>query len=244
MWVEDKKGSKWKVTIDEEHKVHFYNQGKACLEVRVGFPAEKLSDYYKLQEKEKANFLHWLGRRIGMPMWPLFIQRGMDKEIELFSSLGVLGKNGEHGDDAGSSGYWEFIVPECREEAMDRKPSLQPTSEELSEHEKRLNTVRSRIAEEGIAAVSIRILPDKEETVKCMDRATELIQICAVCSCPADQVGVFSAEEGSDRVVLHGMCPECAPRSEGDEDKVQAMQNAVRDLLQRGQVKTWTNAEH
>lgn len=237
MQVNDRCGRKWKVTVDEEDKLYFYNRGKPALEHKISYPASRLAEFYRMEKESGNEFLNSLGERIGLPMWPLFVESSMEKEFELVTSLGVLGpvENGDFDTE-----YWRFIVPESRESALQKRPELSPTPEELKEYEKRLKALESYIQENGIAAVCLYIGEDKEKTVRDMDRATDLIQICALCNRPAEQVGIYRENEDSQRLVLHGMCPDCTPGDCQDPDKMEKMQGAVVGLLSAGRVKMWT----
>jgi len=237
MQVKDRRGRSWKITIDEEEKLYFYNREKPALEYKIAYPASGLAEFYDMERERGNEFLSSLGQRIGLPLWPLFVERSMEKEFELVSSLGVLGpvENGDFDTE-----YWSFIVPEPRESALQKRPELEPSAEELEEHEKRLKALEAHVQENGIAAVCFYISEDKEKTVRDMDGATDLIQICAVCSRPAELVGIYRESEDSRRLILHGMCPGCAPGDCPDPDKTEKMQAAVAELLSAGRVKMWT----
>ncbi|MFO7817621.1 MAG: hypothetical protein ACQES5_01485 [Thermodesulfobacteriota bacterium] len=237
MQLADRCGNKWKATIDAEHRVYFYNRRKPALEAKICYPADKLAGFYRLDAREKNDFLKSLGKRMGMPMWPLFVERALDKELELFSSLGVLGRREE--DYADEDDHWQFIIPEPKDSALEKKPSIAPSPEEIEEHEKKLQTLRSAIDQEGIAALCLEVLADKEKTVRRMDRATDLIQICAVCSQPAEQVGIYPEGDGTEKIILHGMCPDCSPGNDCDPQKVEAMKKGVARLIEQGRVKAW-----
>ncbi|MFP4167832.1 MAG: hypothetical protein ACLFSY_03165 [Desulfonatronovibrionaceae bacterium] len=232
MLVCDRCGKEWKVTIDGEERVYFHNQGKIALEHKTGYPASRLAGYYDLEDEDKEGFLFSLGRRIGLPMWPLFVKRSFEREMELAASLGVLGPGGGAKD-----GYWELIVPECWEEALEKYPELQPGPEELREHERRLKELESHVEQHGIFAVCVYLCDNREKVVRDMDRATDLIQVCAVCSRPAEQVGIYRENEDSELFILHGMCPECTPGNRADPEKAGRMKEAVRDLLDSGRVR-------
>jgi len=211
--------------------VYFYNRRKPTLEAKICYPADKLAKFYRLDARGKNDFLKSLGKRMGMPMWPLFVERALDKELELFLSLGLLGPSE---DD-----YWQFIIPETKDSALEKKPSIAPSPEEIEEHEKKLQTLRSLIDQEGIAAVCLDVLVDKEKAVSRMDKATDLIQICAVCSQPAEQVGIYPEGDGTEKIILHGMCPDCSPGNDCDPQKVESMKKGVARLIEQGRVKAW-----
>jgi hypothetical protein len=206
MIVQDRVGNEWKLSSDEQW-VYFHVQSNPAPEPVVAVEANRLAGYFALDKMGRKRFKQELGRMIGLPLWPLYVETFFDAEIEHLQRAGVFGTDvGEGTEDA-------LLVLRGREEAMRTHPELAPDAVELETHSRERRLYREWLRTQGVCAVCIQSGELSEETAKeQMEQAGAKISCCVVCLCPASHVGIYGAE--AEGLILHGICRACMPRGE------------------------------
>jgi hypothetical protein len=206
MIVQDRVGNEWRLSSDERW-VYIHVQSNPAPEPVVAVETVRLAGYHSLNGMERKRFRQELGRMIGLPLWPLFVETFFDAEIEHLRQAGVFGA------DSGEGASEALVVPRGREEALRTNPELAPDAEELETHSRERRLYREWLRSQGVCAVCIQTGELTEESAKeRIEQAGAKISCCVVCLCPASHVGIHGGE--ADGLVLHGICRACMPRSE------------------------------
>jgi hypothetical protein len=236
MFLTDLKDQRWKVTIDENEIVYFYVQDMIGREPKVEIPAGELAEFYTLDGEAKKTFQQALGRRIGLPFWPLFVDRIIEPEEQLARKLGLFGRVEK--EDILAEDQFELIVPLPREQAFARHPSLVPDEAACREHETFATVEKENIRSCAICALYCPIFKDDEyKTTVHLTKAQLEIESCVVCHSPAVAVGAFQPEEGDgEEIILHGLCKRCKPKGVCTLEDIEKIGQAITALEQEGRI--------
>jgi hypothetical protein len=237
MFLTDLKDQRWKVTIDDNENVYFYVQDMIGREPKVEIPANELAAFYALEAEAKQNFQQALGRRIGLPFWPLFVDRIIEPEEQLARKLGLFGRIEK--EDILPDDHFELIVPLPKEEALARHPALVPDETACREHETFAAMEKETIRSCAICALYCPIFKDDEyKTTVHLTKAQLEIESCVVCHSPAVAVGAFQAEEGDgEKIILHGLCKRCKPKGPCTPEDLEKIGQAITSLKQEGRIQ-------
>jgi hypothetical protein len=240
MIVQDRVGNEWKISADQE-SLHFHVQNNPAPEPMVTVPAKDLAEYYRLGESEKERFRRDLGRRIGFPLWPLFMKTFFEAETEHLRALGVFGRLDEK---ASEKDLFDLLVPMAMEEALELRPDLTPGGGELEAHTREKQCYREWLKENAVCAVCVQVEgPEDEATLGRLENAGSSIKCCVICQTPATHVGI-QREEGEAELILHGLCRSCLPR--GPEEKEEMglkIRSALKEQERLGGIRTLSEDE-
>jgi hypothetical protein len=235
MIVQDRVGNEWKISADQE-SLHFHVQHNPAPEPMVTVPTKNMAEYYRLEASEKERFRRDLGRRIGLPLWPLFIKTFFEAEIEHLRALGVFGRLDEKDSE---KDLFDLLVPMTMEEALELRSDLAPGGGELEAHAREKQCYREWLRENAVCAVCVQVEgPEDEATLKRLENAGSSIKCCVICQTPATHVGI-QREEGEAELILHGLCRSCLPRGpEEKEEMGHKIRSALKEQDRLGGIRT------
>ncbi|MFP4315828.1 MAG: hypothetical protein ACLFQR_06360 [Desulfovibrionales bacterium] len=231
MILEDRAGNTWRVTAgDDKMRLHLLDKVAVCQ--ALDLTAEELCAYYGSGPDERERFRDQLGRNIGFPLWPLFVQESFEAELEHLRRFGAFGRG--EGDSILEEDLYDLIVPMSYDEALQKNESLRPDTEELSAYARDKVVFEEEVKSQAVCTVTLPrdVIEDNEETARLLESRAEDIQCCVVCCSPAQAVGVLETEDGAG-MVLHGMCAECRPLSQDEQEKIESLKAAVRGRVEK-----------
>ncbi len=237
MFLTDLKDQRWKVTIDENEIVYFYVQDMVGREPKVEVPAAELAGYYALENEAKRAFEQELGRRIGIPFWPMFVDRIIEPEEEFATKLGLFGR--QEDEEILADDRLELIVPLPRDKALEEHPCLVPDETTCREHETFAAVEKENICSCAVCAMYCPIFKDDDyKTSVHVTKAQLEIESCVVCNSPAIAVGAFQPEhDNEDVLILHGLCKRCKPKEPCTPEQVEKIGRAIDSLAKQGRIQ-------
>ena len=227
MFLTDLKDQRWKVTLDENETVYFYVQDMIGTTPKLEIPASELAGYYALAAEEKTVFEKELGRKIGIPFWPLFVERIIEPEQAYIHKLGLYGRT--ENEELCPEDVFQLIVPMPKDAALAQNPELVPDEETCRAHEAYAAMEKQNICASAITAMYCPIFKEDEyKTSVYVTKAQLDIDCCVVCNSPAVSVGAYPDEdENSGRVILHGLCKRCKPTNVNNLEQIQKIREAI-----------------
>jgi hypothetical protein len=211
------------------------------LNPKVEIPAKDIANYYTLETEEKTKFKQDVGREIGVPFWPLFVER-VEPEEKFVKGLGIFGRIKDENPLA--EDIEDLIIPMPREEACKQFPHLEPCDEECQKYEKFAATEREIICSNAITAIYCPI--DKNDDYKTsvyITKAQFEINSCAVCMSPATAVGAYQheypenqEETKENKIILHGLCKHCNPGELKVKEKIEKVKEALTRLIREEKI--------
>ncbi|WP_462323301.1 hypothetical protein [Desulfoplanes sp.] len=239
MFLTDLKDQRWKVTIDENDIVYFYVQDMVGREPKVEIPAAELSGFYALDDGAKRTFEQELGRRIGIPFWPMFVDRIIEPEEQFARRLGLFGRPEEGGEDILAEDRLELIVPLPKDKALETNPCLVPDETTCREHETFAAAEKENIRSCAVCAMYCPVFKDDEyKTTVHVTKAQLEIESCVVCNSPATSVGAFQPDQnGEDTIILHGLCKRCKPKEPCTPEQIEQIGKAIESLEEQGRIQ-------
>ncbi|NCC26052.1 MAG: hypothetical protein EOM25_12795 [Deltaproteobacteria bacterium] len=235
MFAQDRTGRKWKITVDDQETVHFHVQDCVGTCPQVEVPAAELTGYYLLDAQGRNEFERNLGRRVGLPFWPMFVERIIEAEEKLLTDLGVFGRRTD--GELLKEDVCRLIVPMTRDRALEVHPDLKPSPEACRKHEVWAKTERERLLDKAVMAIRCPLCLDDEDRMTFYATKAQIeIDCCAICHSPATAVGVFQDQNGREEIVFHGLCKRCEPRNEAEPDLLEKIGEAIALLDRQGRV--------
>jgi hypothetical protein len=237
MFLTDLKDQRWKVTLDENGTVYFYVQDKIGREPRVEIPSRELTRYYELENEAKKEFVQTLGCRIGIPFWPLFVDRIIEPEHRFATQLGLFGRMDN--ESILDQDLPELIVPLPKNQALAEYPHLIPDETTCREYEVQAAQMREAICSSALCAVYCPLFRDDEyKTSVHVTKARLEIESCVICHSPATAVGVFQPRQSDeDIIILHGLCKRCKPKEPCSPKQIEKIGQAIDALEKQGRIQ-------
>ncbi|GAU09946.1 hypothetical protein [Desulfoplanes formicivorans] len=237
MFLTDLKDQRWKVTLDANGIVYFYVQDMIGREPRVEIPARELARYYELESEAKQDFVQTLGRRIGIPFWPMFVDRIIEPERQFATQLGLFGRMANK--DILEEDLLDLIVPLPKDQALEQHPHLIPDETACQEYEALAARIQEAICSSAVCAMACPLFRDDEyKTSVYVTKAQLEIESCVICNSPATAVGVFQPRQSDeDIIILHGLCKRCKPKEPCSPKQIEKIGQAIDALEKQGRIQ-------
>ncbi|MFW6324178.1 MAG: hypothetical protein ACOC0U_03865 [Desulfovibrionales bacterium] len=233
MIFQDRTRNEWKVTVDES-SVYIHTNEKLAVVPKLEVAAADVAEYYGMSDEDKEVFRRELGNRIGVPLWPLFAKVIFEPELHFMEKLGVFGRL--NGREIQEEDRFDLFVPtplsECQKENLD----LEPSRHELEEISRQRAMHREEFKKEVICAICVPKSSLESDADEKLEVVQNRMQTCVVCYSPATAIGVYGGEE-EDELIFHGICRNCTPMDDDDEQKVQAIADAIQKREKEGVIE-------